>query len=112
MQWGTKKSFPLPRTWVLKNSGEIRNVLKNGKKLSSTSVDIYVLNNKKKKFAVLVGAKLGKAVERTRMKRLVREIFRLNPDWFQNSQVVFLLRKKNLEYQSLYKEIEQIMVSQ
>ncbi|MFQ5583143.1 MAG: ribonuclease P protein component [Calditrichia bacterium] len=77
--------------------------------MSGSALDVYILRNKEKKFAVLVQKKLGKAVERNRMKRLIREIYRLHPNWFDNMQIIFYVKKKNFSYSSLENEIEKLM---
>ena len=57
-------------------------VLKNGKKITSAIVNIFVFNrqdgNEISRFGLITSKKVGSAVERNRAKRRLREIFRTN----------------------------------
>lgn len=103
------KSFALPKRILIKKAAEIRAVLENGTKRTGKTVNIFVLPSEERKFAVLVPRRLGKAVRRNRMKRLVREIYRQHPEWFEKKTVVFFIKRFNDHYARLEKEIERMV---
>jgi ribonuclease P protein component len=103
------KRFRLPRNHILKNSKEIREVLHDGRRLSGESINIFYISADEEKFAVVVPRRIGNAVKRNRMKRVAREIYRKNPEWFQNMKVVFFIKKFNNGYSRLEIEMSQLV---
>ena len=65
---------------IIKENAEFQKVLKSGKWFGADYVVIYVLPNGKEenRVGVAVGKKAGKSVVRNRLKRLIRESYRLN----------------------------------
>jgi len=104
-----ERRFRLPRKKTLRKSSEIRNLLNNSQKKSGAYLNIYIQNFSDEKFAVLVGKKAGSAVERNRMKRLVREIYRLHPEWFEDMRIIFLIKQVNINYSKLETEIKRLL---
>jgi ribonuclease P protein component len=102
------KRFRLPRNHILKSSKEIREVLQDGKRLSGETINIFYIAADEERFAVVVPKRIGNAVRRNRMKRLAREIYRKNRDWFQNMKVIFFIKKFHNSYNLLEAEIGQL----
>ncbi|MFL0197914.1 ribonuclease P protein component [Clostridium sp. WILCCON 0269] len=80
----------------IKKNAEFRAVYKRGKSLSNNLLVLYVYINKKSinRLGVSVSKKVGKSVVRNRIKRLIKESFRLNSKNIKNGyDLVFIARK-------------------
>lgn len=82
----------------LKKQSEMQNLFRNGKRIYSDSLTLLYLPAKETSFAVSVGKKHGKSVQRNRIKRLVREAFRLNYKEIFGKYSIVLLPKVKDEY--------------
>ena len=63
----------------LKKKKDFTRVLKNGKRVHTETLTLVYLPAEESKFAVCVGKKHGKSVQRNRIKRLLREALRTAP---------------------------------
>ncbi len=82
---------------TLKKNYEFKNVLSKGKFYIGKQISIYILKNNKKinVIGVAVSIKQCGAVKRNRIKRLIRENYRLlKNDLKQGYDIVFLWNKK------------------
>ena len=63
------------RCFRLKKNKGIEKVYRNGKRAFSQTITLVYFPAKETRFAVCVGKKYGKSVERNKIKRLLREAF-------------------------------------
>ena len=105
----------------LQNSGDFQHVYKNGKRYDGVFITVFVLENDAMSHRLGVTASrkaLGKAVQRNRAKRLLRETFRSNEpslsaltknyDWVLNAKPTVLSQKMNAPRQELEGIIEKV----
>ncbi|KXZ40760.1 ribonuclease P protein component [Alkalithermobacter thermoalcaliphilus JW-YL-7 = DSM 7308] len=93
---------------ILKKSSDFAKVYNNGKSFANKALVIYILENNlgKNRVGFSVSKKIGNSVVRNRVKRLIRESFRLNNDKIrQGYDIVFISREgaKDLDYKSIEK---------
>lgn len=86
-------------------------MLKQGRRIAGRNINLFVFSQPQldSRFAVIVPRRIGPAVRRNRMKRLLREIYRLHPDWFEGKQVVFSIKRFTDNYHQLEKEVQQLV---
>lgn len=86
---------------TLKKNYEFRYILNKGKSYYGNQIIVYINKNRKNTniLGIAINTKLGKAVKRNRVKRLIRENYRIiNKDIEQGYNIVFLWNKnKNIE---------------
>lgn len=72
--------FKLPKRKVLRKNKNFQTVYKVGKSYANKLLVLYVLSNRKTegRIGFAAGKKMGNAVVRNRVKRLLREAYRLN----------------------------------
>lgn len=66
---------------TLKKNKEFKTVFDRGKSLADRNIVVYFhrnSNNKSPKIGLVVSKKFGNAVRRNRLKRVIKEVFRLN----------------------------------
>ncbi len=88
--------------------------MRTGRRMSTPSFLVYVRKNDigYRRVGITASAKVGNAVKRNRIKRLVREFFRLNQDQLpESADFVFIARKTagELDYHSLVQEMNGLM---
>lgn len=92
---------------MLKKNYEFKNVLTKGKYYGGKQIEMFVLKNNKPfvMLGVAVSKKVGNSVSRNRIKRLIKENYRLlESNIKENSSLVILWKKSvNKEQANFYK---------
>ena len=96
---------------TLKKNYEFKNVLDKGKFYKGKYITLYISQNSKEKnvIGIAVSKKIGKAVKRNRIKRLIRESYRLQKNELKKSYNIVFLWNKNQENNCKCLEIQEDM---
>lgn len=97
---------------TLKKNYEFKNVMSRGKYCCGKFITIYITNNKLEKnvIGIAVSTKSAKAVKRNRIKRLIRENYRLKKEKIaKGNNIVFLWNQRNKIEDTKYEDIEKDM---
>ena len=82
----------------LKKEKEFQKVFHKGKRLFSPSLTMLYFTSDRLKMGISVGKKHGKSVQRNRIKRLLREAFRLQAETIQGKYLIVLIPKVSEKY--------------
>ncbi len=88
--------YSLKKSEHLRKNSDFKRVYSKGRSCADHFVVLFVLPNNlgRNRIGLSVSAKVGKAVKRNRIKRLFREVYRLNKDkLIQGLDLIFLARK-------------------
>jgi len=84
-----KKRYRLKKSEILRKR-EIKNLLLKGKRYFSKNLTIIYLPALKQKAGFIASRQIRQAVKRNRVKRILREAYRMNKGIFEGLQVIFL----------------------
>ena len=82
----------------LKKQADFQKLFHKGKRAHTATLSIVYRPSEKMTMGISVGKKHGKSVQRNRIKRLIREAFRLNQDKMQGTYSFIILPKVREEY--------------
>ena len=102
----------MKKTKMLKKNYEFRNVLTKGKYYSGKNIEAFIKHNNKdcNFLGLAISVKTAKAVRRNKIKRLIRENYKiLEPQIVNGKSIVFLWKKKvdieNATFENIKKDM-------
>jgi len=87
------KKYRLPKSEILKGRNNFDLVFQKGSAIAGQYIVILYIKSESRKIGFAVSKKIKKAVHRNRLKRILREIYRLNRDFFPDRYYFILLAK-------------------
>ena len=99
----------MKKTKMLKKNYEFRNVLSKGKYYSGKYIETFILGNKRNSnyLGIAISTKVGKAVKRNKIKRLIRENYYKYENNIKDGQSIVILWKKQQSIENAtFKNIE------
>lgn len=102
----------MKKTKMLKKNYEFKQILSKGQYFYGKNIGAFIKkNNKDCNFLGLaISRKAGKAVNRNKIKRLLRENYKILEPKIKNGESIVFLLKKNVEIKKLnFKDIEEDM---
>lgn len=95
---------------TLKTTTEFSRVYKKGKSYADKHLVLYVIKNDlpASRIGISISKKVGNSVTRNRIRRLVKEVFRLNCEFTQSYDLIFIVRVKASEIE--YSEVKKSML--
>ncbi|MBI5827044.1 MAG: ribonuclease P protein component [Deltaproteobacteria bacterium] len=105
---GAEKKLSFPKGERLLKSQDFTRVRKDGKRLYSRSFTVFILPNAlgKRRLGLSVGARVADSPGRNRVKRLIREFYRLNKGSFPDSSDI-LISVKTVDNIKWYRDLEE-----
>ncbi|MFC1728847.1 ribonuclease P protein component [candidate division KSB1 bacterium] len=94
----------LRKDFVIKRRDRINEILKEGQRFRGTFTSLYYLPSQRMAFAVLIRKDVGKPFQRNKVKRWIREIYRIEfPQLARQFEVIVLAhcRYHSITYRSL-----------
>ena len=90
--------YELPKENIIRNKFEFNKVYSKGHSYVNHLMVIHVINsdNIKGKIGFAVGKKIGNAVVRNRIKRLMREAYRITQHDIQSNAAIIMIARKSL----------------
>lgn len=87
----------MKKTTMLKKNYEFKNVLTRGKRYFGKYIDIYIIRNNlsENKLGIAISSKLTNSVNRNKIKRLIRENYRIIENQINVGNSFVILWKKN-----------------
>jgi len=78
-------TLTLPKTYLLRKKSEFDNVYRNGKRVHGEHLSLILLpnNSAHNRLGISIHGQLKGAAKRNRIKRIIREFFRLNKKFLQ-----------------------------
>ena len=103
-------SFSFPKDEKILNRADFVKLNRSGKRLYTKHFTLILKLNGQgvTRLGVTVSKKTGNAVKRNRVKRLIREFFRLNKANFPQGYDIVIIAKKDAGYLDLWKIEEEI----
>ncbi len=82
-------------------------IIENGKRKSFENIVLYYMPIEGKKISVVASRKVGKSVERNKLKRWTREIFRVNKEKIRDFGIVIIYKpsEKNFKYSEIKEKL-------
>lgn len=98
----------------IKKNSQFRFIYSRGKSYSNDKLVLYIFRNKKNinRIGLSVSKKVGKSVLRNRIKRLIREGYRLNKNIYKRGyDLIFIARvgAKNANFKDIEKSVIYLM---
>lgn len=95
----------------IKKNNEFQKIFAKGKRAFSSRLTLLYLPSDRLRMGICVGKKYGGSVQRNRIKRLLREIFRRNEDGIKKNYSYILVPKvaEKYEYRELEKDFSYIL---
>ena len=102
----------MKKTIMLKKNNEFKYVFLKGKYYSGKNIEAFILKNSTQtnKLGLAISKKIGKSTKRNKIKRLLRESYRLREEELKNGYTfVFLWKKtKPVEYANFSNVMEDV----
>jgi len=102
---GNKREYSLPKSERLRGKREIDTLFSTGKRFRSGKILFIYLPATEQRAGFFASRKVGGAAKRNRVKRILREAYRMNKTIFKGLRIIFLAQE-NIEFKEAVEAIK------